>query len=138
MIKLKDILNEVTYPVRKAEVQYDEIDNELMAVTYKFSTKQNDYDVVFYAGGDLGYFELTFGLSKDYTGALNTKQMTGEGDATSILQTVCRTINEFFEEYDDQIKDVEIAGTDEKRKRVYKAYMPKYINPKYISRVDIK
>lgn len=137
MIKLKDILNEIAYPVRKSEVEYDDVDNELMAVTYKFSTKQNDYDVVFYAG-TLGYFELTFGLSKEITAALDTKQMTGEGDVANVLQTVSKAINEFFEEYDDQIKDVEIAGTDEKRKRVYKAYMPKYINPKYISRVDIK
>jgi uncharacterized protein Yka (UPF0111/DUF47 family) len=137
MIKLKDILNEIAYPVKKSEVEYDDIDDELMAVTYKFSTKQNDYDIVFYAG-TLGYVELTFGLSKDSTAALDTKQMTGEGDVANVLQTVCKAINEFFEEYDDQIKDVEIAGTDEKRKRVYKAYMPKYINPKYISRVDIK
>jgi hypothetical protein len=137
MIKLKDILNEIAYPLKKFKVEYDDIDDELMAVTYKFSTKQNDYDIVFYAG-TLGYFELTFGLSKDLTAALDTKQMTGEGDVANVLQTVCKAINEFFEEYDDQIKDVEIAGTDEKRKRVYKAYMPKYINPKYISRVDIK
>ena len=137
MIKLKDILNEIAYPLKKSEVEYDDIDDELMAVTYKFSTKQNDYDIVFYAG-TLGYFELTFGLSKDLTAALDTKQMTGEGDVANVLQPVCKAINEFFEEYDDQIKDVEIAGTDEKRKRVYKAYMPKYINPKYISRVDIK
>jgi hypothetical protein len=137
MIKLKDILNEIAYPLKKFKVEYDDIDDELMAVTYKFSTKQNDYDIVFYAG-TLGYFELTFGLSKDSTAALDTKQMTGEGDVANVLQTVCKAINEFFKEYDDQIKDVEIAGTDEKRKRVYKAYMPKYINPKYISRVDIK
>jgi hypothetical protein len=137
MIKLKDILNEIAYPLKKFKVEYDDIDDELMAVTYKFSTKQNDYDIVFYAG-TLGYFELTFGLSKDLTAALDTKQMTGEGDVANVLQTICKAINEFFEEYDDQIKDVEIAGTDEKRKRVYKAYMPKYINPKYISRVDIK
>ena len=137
MIKLKDILNEIAYPLKKSKVEYDDIDDELMAVTYKFSTKQNDYDIVFYAG-TLGYFELTFGLSKDSTVALDTKQMIGEGDVANVLQTVCKAINEFFKEYDDQIKDVEIAGTDEKRKRVYKAYMPKYINPKYISRVDIK
>jgi len=64
--------------------------------------------------------------------------MTGEGDAANIIQTVCKAVNQFFDEYDDQIVDLEIKGTSEKRSRVYKAYMSKYINPKYISRVDIK
>ena len=137
MIKLKDILNEIAYPLKKSEVEYDDIDDELMAVTYKFSTKQSEYDIVFYAPAS-GHFELTFGLERQDTGALNTDQMTGEGDAANIIQTICKAVNEFFDEYDDQIESLEIAGTDEKRKRVYKAYMPKYINPKYISRVDIK
>ena len=137
MIKLKDILNEIAYPIKKAEVEYDDIDDELMAVTYKFSTKQSEYDIVFYSP-DLGHFELTFGLKRQDTGALDTDQMTGEGDAASIIQTVCTAVNKFFEEYDDQIEDLEIKGTNEKRSRVYKAYMPKYINQKYISRVDIK
>ena len=137
MINLKDILNEIAYPLKKTEVQHDEEDGELMAVTYQFSTKQNKYDVVFYAG-TLGYFELTFGLEKQDTAALDTDQMTEEGDAANIIQTVCKAVNQFFDEYDDQIEDLEIKGTNEKRSRVYKAYMPKYINPKYISRVDIK
>ena len=137
MIKLKDILNEIAYPLKKTEVQHDDEDGELMAVTYQFSTKQNNYDVVFYAGTS-GYFELTFGLSRQHIGALDTDQMTGEGDAASIIQTVCEAVNKFFEEYDDQIEDLEIKGTSEKRSRVYRAYMPKYINPEYISRVDIK
>jgi hypothetical protein len=85
-----------------------------------------------------GYFELTFGLSRQHIGALDTDQMTNEGDAANIIQTVCKAVNKFFEEYDGQIEDLEIKGTSEKRSRVYKAYMPKYINPKYISRVDIK
>ena len=137
MIKLEDILNELAYPVKKTEVEYDDEDSELMAVTYQFSTEQNNYDVVFYAG-TVGYFELTFGVSRQHTGALDTDQMTGEGDAANIMQTVCKAINKFFDEYDDQIEDLEIKGTSEKRSRVYKAYMPKYINPEYISRVDIK
>jgi hypothetical protein len=137
MMKLKDVLNEIAYPLKKTEVQYDDEDGELMAVTYQFSTKENSYDIVFYAG-TLGYFELTFGLSRQYIGALDTDQMTGEGDAANIMQTVCKAVNKFFDEYDDQIEDLEIKGTNEKRSRVYKAYMPKYINPEYISRVDIK
>ena len=137
MIKLKDILNEVAYSVKKSEVEYDDIDDELIAVTYKFSTKQNEYDIVFYAPA-LRQFELTFGLERQDTGALNTDQMTEEGDAANIIQTVCKAINEFFDEYDDQIESLEITGTSEKRSRVYKAYMPKYINPKYSSRIDIK
>ena len=137
MIKLKKILNEIAYPLKKTEVEYDDEDGELMTVTYQFLTKQNNYDVVFYAGAP-GYFELTFGLTREYIGALDTDQMTGEGDAANIMQTVCKAVNKFFEEYDDQIEELEIKGTSEKRSRVYKAYMPKYINPEYISRVDIK
>jgi hypothetical protein len=76
--------------------------------------------------------------SKQDTAALDTDQMTEEGDAANIIQTVCKAVNQFFDEYDDQIEDLEIKGTNEKRSRVYKAYMPKYINPEYISRVDIK
>ena len=106
-MKLKDVLNEIVYPLKKTEVQYDDEDGELMAVTYQFSTKENSYDVVFYAG-TLGYFELTFGLSRQHTGALDTDQMTGEGDAANIMQTVCKTVNKFFDEYDDQIEDLEI------------------------------
>lgn len=137
MIKLKDILNEIAYPLKKTEETFDEEDGELVDVTYKFSTKQNTYDVVFYAES-LGYFDLTFGLSKDFNAGLDTDQMTGEGDVANVLQTVCKAVNEFFEEYNDQVEELEIKGTDEKRSRVYKTYMPKYINPEYISKVVIK
>lgn len=137
MIKLKDILKEIAYPLKKTEVQHDEEDGELMSVTYQFSTRQNNYDVVFYAESP-GYFDLTFGLSRQDIGALDTDQMTGEGDAANIIQTVCKAVNEFFNEFDDQIEELEIKGTSEKRSRVYKAYMPKYIRPEYMNRVVIK
>jgi hypothetical protein len=137
VIKLINILKEIAYPLKKVEEQYDELEDELLSVTYKFSSKGEDYDVEFYSD-TVGSFELAFGLSKNFTAALDTDQMTGEGDAANILQTVCEAVNKFFEEYDDQIEELEIAGTDEKRKRVYKAYMPKYIRPEYMNRVAIK
>lgn len=137
MIKLRDILNEIAYPLKKSEIQYDEEDGELMDVTYQFSTKQNNYDIIFYAESP-GYFDLTFGLSRQDTGALDTDQMTGEGDAANIIQTVCKAVNEFFNEFDDQVEELEIKGTNEKRSRIYKAYMPKYIRPEYMNKVVIK
>jgi len=137
VIRLIDILKEIAYPLKKVEEQYDELEDELLSVTYKFSSKGEDYDIEFYSDA-VGSFELAFGLSKNFTAALDTDQMTGEGDAANILQTVCEAVNKFFEEYDDQIEELEIVGTDEKRKRVYKAYMPKYIRPEYMDRIAIK
>ena len=137
MIKLASLLKEIAYPLKKVEEQYDEIENELLSVTYKFSSKGEEYEVRFYSDA-VGFFELAFGLSKNFDAGLDTKQMTGEEDAANVLQTVCEAVNKFFGEYDNQIKDLEIVGTDEKRKRVYKAYMPKYIRPEYMDRIDIK
>lgn len=137
MIKLASLLKEIAYSLKKVEEEYDEVENELLSVTYRFSSKGENYDISIYSDA-VGFFELAFGLTKNFDAGLDTDQMTGEGDAANVLQTVCEAVNKFFEEYDDQIEELEIAGTDEKRKRVYRAYMPKYIRPEYMDRVVIK
>ena len=144
MIKLKDILHELdqetAYSFKKGEVQYDDADDSLLAVDYNFNTPQNRYKVTLYSGEYLPQdkiFALAFGIDKGMFNALDTSQMTGEGNVRAIIKTLADIIELFFKDYKDEVKRVDIEGTDEKRKRVYKALFPKYLSPSTMSKVKI-
>lgn len=144
MIKLTDILNELdqetAYSFKKDEVQYDEIDGSLLAVDYNFNTPQNKYKVTHYSGEYLPQdkiFVLVFGIDKGIFNALDTSQMTGEGNVRAIIKTLADIIELFFKDYKDKVKRVDIEGTDEKRRRVYKALFPKHLSPSIVSKVKI-
>jgi hypothetical protein len=144
MIRLGDILSELdqeaVYPFKKGEVQYDEIEGSLLAVDYFFSTPQNKYKATLYSGEHLPedkIFALSFGVDKGMFNALDTSQMTGEGNVRVIIKTLADIIESFLKDHKNEVKRVDIEGTDEKRRRVYKALFPKYLSPSTLSKVRI-
>lgn len=144
MIKFTDILNELdqeaVYPFKKGEVQYDEIEGSLLAVDYSFNTPQNKYKATLYSGEHLPedkIFALSFGVDKGMFNALDTSQMTGEGNVRVIIKTLADIIESFLKDHKSEAKRVDIEGTDEKRRRVYKALFPKYLSPSTMTKVKI-
>tara|TARA_Y100000034_G_scaffold29837_1_gene36341 strand:- start:473 stop:910 length:438 start_codon:yes stop_codon:yes gene_type:complete len=145
MIKLQDILLEVdqetVYPFKKYDVGFDEEDDSLLTVDYLFTTPQNNYKVSLYSGEyypEDKTFDLSFGIDTGSTHKLDTFQTTGEGNIRIILKTIASIIEEFFSEYSEEAQLVVVDGTSEKRRRVYKALLPKYLSPNTLSKVDIK
>ena len=65
-------------------------------------------------------FEVSFGVDTGELNKIDTFQMTGEGDAKNILETVAKIINDFYYQYEEDIDKIIIDGTNEKRRRVYK------------------
>ena len=101
---------------------YDEEDDSLLAVEYKFSTSEDTYRVEFHSGeynSDDKIFDLAFGLDREGFYKLDTFQMTGKGQVKKILKTITAIIQDFLTEFD--VEKVNIFPTDEKRRRVFKA-----------------
>jgi hypothetical protein len=138
MIKLINILKEIAYPFSEYDTIYDETDDSLIDVEYTFETEINKYKVVFSSKEKAREFEVSFGVDTGDFNKIDTFQMTGEGDARNILQTLAEIINEFYYQYKEEIDKIIIKGTDEKRSRVYKAFLPKYLNPEVKEKTEIK
>ena len=138
MIKLIDILKESVYPFLKYDITRDEDDNSIITVEYTFDTKENEYKVIFNSKEKEGEFELEFGLNTGDLNKIDTFQMTGEEDARNILQTIAKIMNTFYSQYKQYIDKIIVSGTDEKRRRVYKAFLPKYLNPEVKEKTEIK
>jgi hypothetical protein len=64
--------------------------------------------------------------------------LTGEGKVYSIVQTICKIIEEFVQEFGDDVEKLNIEGTSEERSRIYKALIPKYLDPAILPMVTIK
>ena len=137
MIKLTDILNEITYPFSEYDTIYHEEDGSLIDVEYTFKTKENTYKVIFSSKEKAGEFEAAFGIDAGDFNKVDTFQMTGEGDARNILETLAKIINEFYYQYEEEIDKITVKGTDEKRSRIYKAVLPKYLNPEVREKIEI-
>lgn len=137
MIKLIDILKEIAYPFSEYDAIYDEEDDSLIDVVYTFKAKEDNYKVVFSSKEKEGEFEVMFGLDTGDFHKIDTFQMTGKGDAQNILQTVAKIVNEFYYQYEEEIDKIIVKGTDEKRSRVYKAFLPKYLNPEVLEKTEI-
>jgi len=143
MIKLKDILNELDQETAYRFIEAGETtmeDGSLLAVDYNFNTPQNRYKVTLYSGEYLPQdeiFVLSFGIDKGIFNALDTSQMTGEGNVRAIIKTIANIIELFLKDYKNKVKRIDIEGTTEKRKRVYKALFPKYLSPSAMTKVKI-
>jgi hypothetical protein len=138
MIKLKNLLSEITYPFSIYDVILDEEDNSLLDVEYLFNAKKNSYKVIFSSKEKKGEFNVSFGINTGDFNKVDTFQMTGEGDAINILETVAKIINKFYDRYSKEIDKIIIKGTNEKRSRVYRLILPKYLNPKIKEKIEIQ
>ena len=137
MIRLTDILKESAYPFSEYDSTYDEEDNSLLTVEYIFKTKKNKYKVHLSSMEKAREFEVSFGVDTGELNKIDTFQMTGEGDAKNILETVAKIINDFYYQYEEDIDKIIIDGTNEKRRRVYKLFFPKFINPETLRVIEI-
>ena len=144
MIKLISILKEIGekfYPFRNTDQTYDENDNSLLSVDYKFKTTTTPYKVTFYSGEyqpEDKTFDLSFGVDKGEGYKLDTFQMTGEGDAMAILSTVSKIIEDFLYQYEDEgAETIVINPTSEKRRKVYQLLISR-LPSDILSKVIIK
>ena len=96
MIKLQDILKEISYPFSEYDTTYDDEDNSLIDVEYTFKTEENTYKVVLSSKEKAREFEVSFGIDTGNFNKIDTFQMTGEGNARNILQTLADIINDFY------------------------------------------
>ena len=141
MIKLIDLLTESIFPFHEDDVTFDEMDDSILAVDYVFETPDNTYTVTFYSGEYTSKdktFDISFGEKAGRLNKLDTFKMTGEGKVYSIIQTICKIIEEFVDEYGDGVEKLVVAPTSDKRGRVYKELIPKYLDPAIMKIVDIK
>mgnify|MGYP003644056364 CR=1 FL=1 len=127
------------YQFKNTSTDFDEIDNSLLTVEYKFNTPNNSYRVEFYSGEynpkDMT-FDLSFGVNKGEFNKLDTFQNTGEGNIREIIKTLSDIIEDFLNKYPD-VKNVVISGTDDKRKRIYKNLFPKHLSSNILNKVTI-
>jgi hypothetical protein len=138
MIKLNDLLKELAYPFSEYDKTYDEEDGSLITIEYVFKSKENNYRVEISSIEKAREFEVSFGLNTGDFNKIDTFQMTDEGDAKNILETVFKIINEFYYKYKKEIDKIIIKGTSEKRSRVYKQILPKFINPEVLDKIEIE
>jgi hypothetical protein len=131
-------LKEVVYPSSKSDANYDEEDHSLLDVEYTFKTDKNRYRVEFSSKERPREFDVSFGVDTNMFNKIDTFQMTGEGNARNILQTVAEIINKFHDQYGKEVDKIIISGTDEKRSRIYKQFIPQYLNPEVIKKTEIK
>jgi hypothetical protein len=111
-----------TYPFEVTDRTYDDEDDSLISVSYELTTPNNSYKVEFYSGEygpESKKFDLSFGVNAGYLNKIDTFQMTGEGNAKKIFNTILNIVEDFINEED--VKKIVVDGTDEKRKRIYKA-----------------
>ena len=111
-----------SYSFKVTDKTRDEEDNSLITVEYKFSTPDNTYRVEFYSGEyrpEDKTFDLSFGVDAGGTNAIDTFQMTGEGNARKIFKTILNIVEDFLNKED--VEKIIVDGTSEKRKRIYKS-----------------
>jgi hypothetical protein len=135
------LLKEEIYDFSEVDTGYDEDDNSLLYSDYTFKTPKNKYKVSFYSGEyspEDKTFEVSFGIDKETISQLDTHEYTGEGDVYNIIQTICKIMEDFLYQYDDDAEKLVIKPTDEKRRKVYKVLIPKYLDPSYRSQIEIK
>ncbi len=136
---LNENLNDGLYPFKVIDKTYDEGDNSLITVEYEFITPNNSYRVEFYSGEyspESKTFDLSFGVNTGEFNTIDTFQMTGEGNARKILKTIRNIIEDFIDKED--VEKIIVDGTDEKRKRIYKAIFSKLSNKIEIKEANLK
>ncbi len=138
-----DSLNEAIvggklYPFKVTDRTYDEEDNSLITIEYKFTTPNNTYRVEFYSGEynpEAKTFDLSFGVDKGELNTIDTFQMTGEGNARKIFSTILNIIENFIDTED--VEKIIVDGTDEKRKRIYNTIFSS-TSPKISDKIELK
>ena len=141
MIKLIDLLTESLFPFHEDDVTFDEMDDSVLAVDYVFDTPESSYTVTFYSGEynpEDKTFAISFGEKPQHLSKIDTFKMTGEGKVYSIVQTICKIIEEFVSEYGDDVEKLVVSPTSDKRGRVYKELIPKYLNPAIMKMLTIE
>ena len=141
MIKFADLLKESLFPFHEDDATFDEIDDSLLAVDYIFDTPESSYTVTFYSGEynpEDKTFAISFGEKPQHLSKIDTFKMTGEGKVYSIVQTICKIIEEFVSEYGDDVEKLVVSPTSDKRGRVYKELIPKYLNPAIMKMLTIE
>jgi hypothetical protein len=126
-----------SYQFKVLDKNYDEEDNSLISVDYNFSTPNNDYRVEFNSGEynpESKKFDVSFGLDKGYGFKLDTFQMTGEGNALSILKTIIDIIKDFTNRF--EVNKLVINPTSEKRGKIYSMIL-KSLSPDILSKVEL-
>jgi hypothetical protein len=111
-----------SYPFKVTDKTYDDEDNSLITVSYELTTPDNSYRVEFYSGeysAEAKTFDLSFGVNTGDLNTIDTFQMTGEGNARKIFKTILNIVEDFINKED--VEKIVVDGTDEKRKRIYKA-----------------
>lgn len=141
MIKLIPLLTESIFPYYENDTGFDESDDSLLYVEYIFKTPKTNYTVTFYSGEyrpEDKTFEVSFGEKPQFLNKTDTFKMTGEGKVYSIIHTICKIIEEFVNSYEESVEKVVIDSTSDKRGRVYKELIPKYLDPAIMKIVNIK
>jgi hypothetical protein len=111
-----------SYPFKVTDKTYDDEDNSLITVSYELTTPDNSYRVEFYSGEyspEAKKFDLSFGVNTGDLNTIDTFQITGEGNARKIFKTILNIVEDFINKED--VEKIVVDGTDEKRKRIYKA-----------------
>ena len=121
---------------KKVSVDYSD-DNSLYSVDYIFNTPKSKYRVSFDSFDKPRVFRVVFGKDKGETSALDTDEMTGEGEALRILKTISNIVNQFYNDYKKHIDSITIEGTSPKRTKIYKLILPKFIKPDVMNHVTI-
>jgi hypothetical protein len=136
---LNENLNDGLYPFKVTDKTYDDEDDSLITVEYGFQTPNHKYRVNFYSGEygpEEKKFDLSFGVNTGEFNKIDTFQMTGEGNARKILKTIRNIIEDFIDKED--VEKIIVDGTDEKRKRIYKAIFSKLSNKIEIKEANLK
>ena len=126
MIRLVDLLHESAISFRETEKERDE--DGLVFVEYRFIVGETTYRVEISSMDTPGYFEASFGVHGGDFNKIDTFELTGEGRAQTILHTVAEILNNFYSRYKAEVEAIEIAGTSEKRSRIYKNFLPRYLS----------
>jgi hypothetical protein len=124
------------YQFKVSDKVYDEEDNSLISVDYEFSTPYNDYRAEFYSGEyspESKIFDVSFGIDKSGS-KLDTSQMTGEGNALSILKTIVDIIKDFTKRF--EVNKLVINPTNEKRGKIY-AMVLKLLPSNILNKVEL-
>ena len=124
------------YEFKVSDKVYDDEDNSLITVEYTFTTPDNTYRVEFHSGEyspESKTFNVSFGLDKQGS-KLDTFQMTGEGNALSILKTIVDIIIDFANRF--EANKLVINPTSEKRGKIYSTIL-KSLPSDILSKVEL-
>jgi len=146
-ILFHNLINEIlaenleSYPFLEDDITFDEEDGGLLNVEYSFNTPENQYRVNFYSGEynpSDKTFEVSFGINRGPTNQPDMNKMTGENNTRSILKTISEIIIEFMEDFEEDVKRLIVKPTSEKRGRIYKTLLPKYLPQNILHLISFK